>query len=128
MAMVLILVSSGCWKMMLSAPPTLPRAPGQSHLVLRLRSLFRLAGEGLGEGLSTRAQTRGDAPLPEFAQRARKFQPLHSPSIGSRLRRAQWRAPSGVNALIVSGESEGRGHMRFPSHAMRGGRRDGGGL
>src|SRR6266478_7175471 len=43
MAMVLILVSSGCWKMMPPARPTLPRASGQSHLALRLCSLSPLA-------------------------------------------------------------------------------------
>ena len=62
----------------------------------------------------------------EFARSSRKFRvrgrlhesepvetpphpdPLHSPSIGSRLRRAQWQAPTGVNALMASGEREQR--------------------
>src|SRR6266849_4967187 len=72
------------------------------------------------------------SPLPacgersEFARSLRKFRvrgrlresepverpplpdPLHSPSIGSRVRRAQWQAPMGVNALMASGEREQR--------------------
>jgi thiamine biosynthesis lipoprotein ApbE len=84
----------------------------------------RLRGEGRREGAFPQVQTLqrgGDFAGAETrtgigatAERPPHPDPLRSPSNGSRLWRARRQAPTGVNALMASGEREQKGRGQFP--------------